>query len=127
MSMRIKLLPRVKIVVSVLSGTLSYDDLLEHRARIAADPRHGREYRLLLDSRRVDRYELDGNQIRTYANFAQPGDPRFARIAILVGDDLGYGMARIFQAYNARQDDNTLRIFRNGREAWRWLREPDDA
>jgi hypothetical protein len=121
MSVRIRFLTRRKIVVSVVHGTLAFEDLLEHRRRMASNSAYDPSYRLLFDARRVENFTVTGDEIRSFADFSQPGQPRFSRMAMLVSSDLGYGLARIFQAYTGRHNEKSLMVFRDAREAWNWL------
>lgn len=121
MSIQIRFLPQRKIAVSVVRGVLSHEDLIEHRRRVANYPCYDPSYNLMFDTRRAEAFTLTGDQIRSFADFAQPGQPRFARIAIVVSEDLAYGLARIFQAYTGRHNEQSLRTFREARGAWTWL------
>lgn len=121
MTVRIRFLRAIGVAVSVIDGTLSYDDLIEHRERMASHPHYDPSCKLLFDVRRVTEFAVTGNQIRAFADFAQTGKPRFARMAMVVPDDLGYGLARVFRAYTGRHDDSSLKIFRDAKEAWAWL------
>lgn len=121
MPFRIRFLHRDRIAVTVVRGNLTYDDLLEHRAAVAREPGYHTSFRLLFDARRVQDFTLTGDQIRAFADFAQPGQPRFARVAVLVAGDAAYGLSRIFQAYSMRHDERSLLVSRDSRAAWAWL------
>jgi len=106
-------------VVSQALGVFTLDDLRAHRARVIAHPQYVETLRLVMDLRRVARYDIGSGGIRAHAGSS---GTRFARIAVVVGDDLGYGLARMFQAFtDDRYGDEALRTFRDAGEAWRWI------
>lgn len=121
MPIRIRFLHRAGLAVTIVRGTLSYDDLLQHRRIVAEEPGYHPSFRLLFDARRVDGYTITGDHLRAFADFGRPGPPRFARMAIVVGGDAGYGLSRIFQTYSNRHTEKTLLISRDARAAWQWI------
>lgn len=123
MPIRMRFMPARALLVSVAHGRLSYDDLLAHRRHVEASPDYHPDYHLLFDTRRTSAIGISGDAIRSFAGFGQSDQRRFARMAILVGSDLAYGVSRIFQAYTGQHDDRTLRIIRDPAEAWRWINE----
>jgi hypothetical protein len=125
MPIRARILSRHGLIVSQGLGSVTLADLRKHRADLVNHPRHSRTQTLLFDMRRVTDLALNPDEIRDHAGFGNTGQARFSRIAILVSDDFTFGMARIFQAYAShRYDEQSLRVFRDAAEAWRWLRSP---
>ncbi len=124
MPIRTRLLDARKIVVSVVKGSLAKEDLLCFRSAVARDLGDDASHRLLFDARRVAGFPISSEQLRSFAGFGVGRLRRFTHIAILVPDDLAYGMARIYQAYARRYEAGTLRIFRDARDAWTWIQAP---
>lgn len=124
MSIRTRLLDPPRIAVSVVKGSLTKEDLLGFRADVARDLGNDASHRLLFDVRRVDGFPITSDQLRSFAGFGIGKLRRFTHIAILVPDDLAYGMARVYQAYARRYEAGTLRIFRDSGEAWAWIQAP---
>ncbi|MAT84247.1 MAG: hypothetical protein CMD39_08145 [Gammaproteobacteria bacterium] len=123
MPIRMRFMPQRGLLVSVAHGRLTMDDLLHHRQRVAESTHYHPGLHLLFDTRRTSAIGVSGDAVRTFAGFGQPGQRRFARMALLVGSDLHYGISRIFQAYAGQHDESTLRIIRDPGEAWRWINE----
>lgn len=123
MPIRMRFMPARALLVSVVHGPLSYDDLLDHRRRVGASADYHSGYHLLFDTRRASEVAVSGDAVRTFAGFGQSGPRRFARMAILVGGEVDYGVSRVFQAYADHHDEDTLRIIRDPVEAWRWINQ----
>lgn len=123
MPIRSRFLPGLKLVVSVARGDLGLADLRGHREYVDGHAGYDASFSLLFDLRRVGRFALTPDDVRNHAGFGAAGTPRFRRIGILVADDLGYGMSRIFQAYtNNRYADESIRVMREPAGAWQWVR-----
>jgi len=123
MPIRSRFLPDLSLVVSVAHGGLTLADLRGHRDYVDGHAAYDPAFSLLFDLRRVSKFALTPDDVRNHAGFGAAGIPRFRRIGILVGDDLAYGMSRIFQAYtNNRYSDDTIRVIREPAGAWQWVR-----
>lgn len=117
-------MPRRHLMVSVARGTLTRSDVRDHRDRLLAHPHYHPGMGLLLDLRRVTRFDMTSNDMRSHADSGLGVGQRYARLAILAPADLGFGLARAYQAYlGAQYDHESFRIFRESGEAWAWLRE----
>lgn len=127
MPIRTRILPRLGVVVSRGRGRLTIDDLRAHRRQVDAHPGHDRRYALLFDLRWVTELALSAGEIRDHAGFGGSTVARFERIAILTGADLTYGLSRVFQSYNRRYDEDSLRVFRDAAAAWVWARRSGTA
>lgn len=123
MPIRMRFLPARALLVSVAHGRLAYEDLLDYRRRVEGSPDYHPGFHQLFDTRPTSIIDISGDALRTFAGFGQSGERRFARVAILVGRDVDYGISRVFQAYAGHHDQNTLRIIRDPVEAWRWINE----
>lgn len=100
------------------SGTLTYEELLDARARGAADPSFNRTLPSLADFREVTRFERRVAIIRKMAE--NPVVSRRAKLAILPPAGQPWGMARLFAAY-AQLMGRPVEVFTNLEDAERWL------
>lgn len=120
MAIRTRVMPGRGLIVSQALGVFTLDDLQAHRARVMAHPQYVGTMGLLMDLRRVTRFDIATGGIRAQASTLDSS--RYSRIAVVVRDDVAYGLARMFQAFTGdRYGDEGLRTFREPMEAWRWI------
>lgn len=118
MSIRFKVIPRLRMIVAVASAELSADMLTAHDRAATADPRYSPSFGLLFDVRRVTDFRIAAAELRDHIDNVR----RYACVAVVAPTDLGFGLARVYQAY-VPQGEAAFRVFRRGDEAWNWLRE----
>lgn len=106
------------MVFSQATGALTDDDLFEHQRTLRADEAFDPGYHQLWDLRGVTEMRVSASTVRTLAEARsfRPG----VRRAIVAGDDVGYGLSRMFQTLH-EQSEEDVRIFRELTEARRWL------
>jgi hypothetical protein len=99
-------------------GEVSDEDLRSLYDRIRADPAFKPSYRQLCDLRDVTRITSSVETLRFLAQLElfAPG----AKRAIVVGREVDFGLARLFQTYS-EAEGGTVEVFRNMTEAERWL------
>jgi hypothetical protein len=99
-------------------GELSDQDLRELYDRIHADPAFDASYRQLCDLRSVTRITTSVETLRVLAQsrIFLPG----AKHAFVVGREVDFGLARLFQAYS-EAEGGTVEVFRNLSDAEAWL------
>jgi hypothetical protein len=99
-------------------GELSDDDLRSMYDRIRKDPAFDPSYRQLSDLRAVTKMTTSVETLRFLAQsrIFQPGTRR----AFVVGREVDFGLARLFQAYS-EVEGQTVEVFRNLAEAEVWL------
>ena len=66
---------------------------------------------------------LSVSEIRSLAEFAQQKKHRPRKTAVLVNDDLSFGLIRMYMVYREQPNTET-RVFRNRGEALDWLLMP---
>jgi hypothetical protein len=109
-------------MLSVARGRLTGRELRSYRTADGGTRAGVRNPVLLLDLRRVTRFDTGTLDIRARADTPRHMPPRFARIAVLVGDDLGFGLARMYQAFAGdRYPADRFQVFKDRSEAVRWL------
>lgn len=107
------------------TGELTEHELLDCHHRLARDPAVRPEFSILFDLRGAR-----GESIATEGIRALAGLPlvlsQTSRRAVVVGTDLGYGMARM---YGLRRGDRmrAFEVFRDLEEAKRWVELPSAA
>jgi len=111
------------IVFSKASGTMTDEATIVHRDQFSQDPLFKSSFWQLLDLTDVDDFQMTQKGIRILAerNPFSEGSRR----AIVAGNDITYGMARMYQLLTD-QHAHDLTVFKNMDEAKAWLGLPDD-
>jgi hypothetical protein len=106
------------VVLTKQWGELSDGDLRGLYDRIRSDPAFDPTFRQLCDLRAVTRITTSVETLRALAQtrIFQPG----ARRAFVVGREVDFGLARLFQAYS-EVEGGTVEVFRNMLDAETWL------
>jgi hypothetical protein len=110
--------PLNHLIFSRAWGVLTDQDLATNRHAMVLDPAFTPDSAQLYDFSEVTGIEVTPAGIRALARksvFATT-----ARRAIVVSNDVGYGMARMF-AQLSNRDEEVFRIFRDRAEALPWL------
>lgn len=108
-----------RLVLSSGAGQLTKEDILGHMDRLSKDPDFQPDFCQLADFRQIDNVSFGPEEVRQFAerNIYAPGAPR----AILVKDDLQFGLARMFEIYRELNGENGIRVFRQLDEAMDWI------
>jgi hypothetical protein len=106
------------MVVSVAAGELTPAMLTLHDRSVIADPRYNPLFGLLFDVRRVTDFRIPLPGLRDQIDTIR----RYSCVAIVAPTDLGFGLARVYQAYVPQGEDG-FKVFRGGTDAWDWLSE----
>jgi hypothetical protein len=86
-----------RLIRTRVSGLLSSEGAVAHRAELAADPRFDPTFCHFLDLREVDQIDLTAEEIMNLASRSVLSSP--ARQAIIATTDIMYGLARMYEAY----------------------------
>ncbi|HEY0997499.1 MAG TPA: hypothetical protein VGD77_16000 [Gemmatimonadaceae bacterium] len=113
-----------RLVRSRAWGVLVDDDLARTQAGVRDDPRFEPDYCQLFDFSGVTDVRLTREGLLALAAHSPYGPT--ARRAMVVPNDLGYGMARMYQMLSGR-DPELFRPFRSVEEAMQWLERPRAA
>ena len=107
-----------RLVLTKEWGELSDDDLRGLYDRIRADSAFDPSFRQLCDLRAVTRITTSIEMLRFLAQsrIFLPG----AKRAFVVGREVDFGLARLFQAYS-EVEGGTVEVFRKMTEAEAWL------
>jgi hypothetical protein len=106
------------IVLSRGWGVLTDRDVLAHVRALAADPRFKPRFAQLTDFRDVTRIEITNVVIGTVAELSPFGAG--SRRAMVVGSEVAYGLARMFQLHRSNSPEDLL-VFRDMAPALEWL------
>ena len=107
-----------RVVLSRAWGVSTAQDLIDHYAALAADPRFDPSFSQLVDLRDIQRFDIATTILRRQALeqvFASTS-PR----ALVGSSDEGFGLSRIYSAH-AELSPQNVRVFREIAEAERWL------
>jgi hypothetical protein len=114
--------PDQKFVFSFGWDTLTFDDVINHRRRLAEDPQFRLDYRQIIDITQVASVKLSNSEIQSLA-----GQRVFApesRRALVTASSLQFGLSRVFQAYSQAQN---IHIFNGLKDAVEWVGVPMEA
>jgi hypothetical protein len=108
-----------RLVMSTGWGVLTLADSLAHKEKLLNDPDFDRSFSQLLDVTHVTDVELSAEDIRRLAlTHVFSAD---SRRAILVKNDLQFGLARMFEMARDGFGEKGIRVFRNLEEALEWV------
>jgi hypothetical protein len=110
------------LVLTTATGVLTDTDILQHKARVVADPRWKPGMRELADARSIDRFEVTTAGVRQMTALDEHNAAALESyaLAIVVGHDAAYGMARMYQMLTEHTIPH-VRVFRDMDEAKRWI------
>jgi hypothetical protein len=108
-----------RLVTSSGTGLLTKEDVLGHMDRISKDPDFDPNFSQLMDFRQITGVEFGPEDVRQFAarNIFSP----HARRAMLVKDDLQFGLARMFEIHRELNGETGINVFRNYEEAVDWI------
>jgi hypothetical protein len=111
-----------KLVLSTGSGVLTREDLLGHQERLSRDPDFHPDFSQLSDFTHITKTELTPADVRLAAekSIFSP----HSRRAMVVKDDLQFGLARMFEIHRDLAGETGIRVFRNIDEALDWIFTP---
>lgn len=113
------------LVVSRAWGTMTDEDWVDHYRRLRGDPAFDAGFRQLADMREVTRVAVSAATVAEVARrrvFAAD-----ARRAFVVGGDAAFGVARMYATYAGLHAGGEVRVYRDMRDAERWLSGTEDA
>ena len=108
-----------KLVMSSGSGVLTKEDILGHQERLSKDPDFDPSFSQLQDYTHVSKLDVTPEDVRLFARkniFSS-----HSRRAMVVKDDLQFGLARMFEIHRDFAGESGIRVFRNLDEALDWV------
>ena len=108
----------------VVRGPAEVAVFKEYMGLLDDDPRIQTCRAALIDIREVRIAGLKTDELQDVARFRREHQPPVERVALLVDEDLAFGLARQFEAMTEASEGPERRVFRNESKAWEWLRAP---
>ncbi len=114
-----------RIVLSSASDVLRIEDILGHQERLLNDHDFDPSYSQLLDFSQCIRFDLTPDDVRLAArkSIFSP----HSRRALVVNNDVQYGLARMFEIHRDLAGEVGIRVFRTIDEALAWVLSTDSV
>lgn len=108
-----------RFVLSSGTGVFNLEDARLHQERLLADPEFDPSYSQLLDFTHITQIDLTASDVQRLAlrNIFSPDSRR----AILVPNDLAFGLGRMFEILREAAGERGIRVFRNLEDALEWV------
>jgi hypothetical protein len=120
MSMTYEITDMQDILVVSFKGNPGVDDIKRILDQIQDESGYSHSYRLW--DFQESSFTFSQNELLDIALHASTADNRPAKVAMLVKEDLSFGVSRVYEVF--RQTDLTeINVFRNKSEAVAWLRK----
>ena len=116
--------PKTGIVIGTCSGTLGLEDSKQGATAFRESPEYNG--RPVVWDLRLARLELTAHEVSELAQFVLHHPAPSPRVAFVVGRDVDYGQARMFETLRERPSEE-VRVFRDYDEAMSWARSPREA
>ncbi|MFZ0821075.1 MAG: hypothetical protein WAM91_13470 [Candidatus Acidiferrales bacterium] len=113
-----------RLVMSTGYGVVRREDLMEHQNQLLADPDFDPAFSQLMDFGHMTKLEVTATDMHLLAerNIFAPG----ARRAVVVSDDAGYGLARMFETLRDEKGERGIRVFRRLEDGLEWVFSEED-
>ena len=108
------------MVLSRAWGTLTDAEMVANRDAMLADPGFRADLSQLWDFTLVQHLDVTGAGVRALAMSTSPFSAA-SRRAIIVRDDAGFGMARMFLLMRDSDSGGSFQVFRDRESALAWL------
>jgi hypothetical protein len=118
---------------SLVTGIVTAADIVDAYERVVGDPGFDPTLNVLADTRGVERVDISVGSVRLLAE-RRARDERVLRgqprVAVVVGTDVVFGLARMYEAYrddqgDERGDAKRYLVCRTMKEARQWLALPE--
>lgn len=122
MPVEYRLEPGANLVMLTFKGKVSYDDVAAAFLDRVRQPDYRPGMNILADGRQASFDISTQDMVRLVALFEQRRQERGVgfRFALASGEDLTFGLGRMFEAHAARLPEQ-IRVFRDLEEARRWV------
>jgi hypothetical protein len=109
-----------RLVITTLSGRVTFDEAKAHQTELAQDPDFSREYSQLLDGTTITSLELSPAQIRVLAQRRMFSSA--SRRAVVATNPAFFGVGRMLQTYlDLAKAQEQVSVFYDRESALRWL------
>jgi hypothetical protein len=108
------------LVITTLSGLVTFEEAKAHQDRLAEDPDFSREFSQLLDGTTITGLELSTAQLRELAQRRMFSS--VSRRALVLINPAFFGVGRMLQTYlDLAKAQEQISVFYDRESAWRWL------
>lgn len=114
-----KIVKERRLVLSFGSGVLTRDDVLGHMDRLSSDPDFDPRYSQLQDYTHFSGLAITPDDVRFFAKRAIFSSG--SRRAILVKNEVQFGLARMFEIHRELNGETGIGVFRTLDEALDWI------
>ena len=108
-----------RLVLSTASGVFSRSDAVRHMQKLLKDPDFDPRYSQIADFTQVAKIELSAKDVHELAQ-RSVFSPQ-SRRALIVPNEVAYGLGRMFEMLRENQGEMGIRVFRNLEEALDWV------
>jgi len=113
------------LIVCTATGVCTLADVVRFREQLRADPDFDPTFCQLVDATGMTRAEVSPEQVRSLAE--QSPFSVNSRRALVAGNDLGFGLLRVYEIVRGLRGDTQVQVFRNRAAALEWLLEKNKA
>jgi len=111
-----------RLVVSTISGILTFAEARAHQDSLTQDPEFDRSFDQIIESLQAEGIELTSEEVRAIAS-RSVFSPTSKRALVAVSPTF-FGVARMMQSYHELVHTGTrIEVFRTMADAYRWLEE----
>jgi len=114
-----------KLVMSTGYGVVTKEDVLDHQNRILGDPEFDPSFSQLLDFTNMTRIGFTSADVHLFAS--RNVFSASARRAIVVPDEVTYGLARMFEILRESKGEMGIRVYRTLEEGLNWVFDPQGS
>jgi hypothetical protein len=118
MAAKIKITPKDNMVIVQISGRTTLQDFYDIIKEISDGKRH--LYNRRLYDLRKCQLDISREELITLAEKTKPLDQGPAKVALLAGSELSYGLSRMFEVLRD-QNHTEIYVFRDEGKAMEWL------
>lgn len=117
--------PETGFRVHVLTGRVKPEEVAAALDKVYGRPDFRSDADTLCDMRQADLGEFSRDTVKSVAAFVsgRRGAPPGARTAVVVGRDLGFGLARMYEQLVETMSSANIEVFRDLDEAMEWLEQ----
>jgi hypothetical protein len=116
---------RKRLVVCMVTGVCTANDVLGFHREIVKNPDFDPSFSQLVDSTGITRSEISPEHMRSVAE--QSPFSANSRRALVAESDLGYALLRVYEIVRGLRGDRQVRVFRTCAAALEWLLAKEKA
>jgi hypothetical protein len=115
-----------RLVVTIASGVLSLDDILQHQRQLSSDKDFDPTFAQLFDFNGIEKVAIAAEEVRTFAE-TSIFSPGARRAVVAEKNDVAFGLSRMFEIMRKLRGDRHIKVFRDRKQALAWLFSSDPS